>query len=110
MIAYSLFINFYIGVLGYFYSKDRREWWDLTQGEKDELLSKHLPDSSEGDFPEGWFYLEEWEKKAILDKNLDDYYKDEQPQQTPNYSRDYLGVSTSRENDETRAGRRCIIV
>ena len=115
MIAYSLFINFYIGVLGYFYSKDRREWWDLTQGEKDELLSKHLPegeytDSSEGDFPEGWFDLEEWEKKAILDKNLDDYYKDEQPQQAPNYSRDSLGVSNSRANDEPRAWRRCIIV
>tara|TARA_R110002072_G_scaffold49869_7_gene135150 strand:- start:1934 stop:2263 length:330 start_codon:yes stop_codon:yes gene_type:complete len=83
MIAYSLFINFYFSVLGYIYSRDRREWWDLSQDEKEELLRKHLPEDEcteelEGDFPEGWFDLEDWEKKAILDKNLDDYYKNEQ--------------------------------
>ena len=114
MIAFSLFINFYAAIVGYVYSKDRREWWDLTQEEKDELLRKHLPegeytDSCEGTFPEGWFDLEDWEKKAILDKNLDDYYN-EQSQQASGYSRDSLGVSNSQQNEETRNGRRCIIV
>ena len=85
MIAYSLFINFYAAIAGYVYSKDRREWWDLSQEEKDQLIGMHLPedeysDDIEGSFPEGWFELDEWEKKAILDKNLEDYYKDEQSQ------------------------------
>ena len=114
MIAYSLFINFYFGVLGYFYSKDRREWWDLTRAEKDELLRKYVPegeytDSCEGDFPVGWFDLEDWEKKAILDKNLDDYYNDK-PQQASTYSRDSLGVSKDESNGTVRGGRRCVIV
>ncbi len=114
MIAYSLFINLYFGVLGYVYSKDRREWWDLSQEEKDELLRKHLPegeytDSCEGDFPEGWFDLEDWEKKAILDKNLEDYYN-EQSQQTSDFSRDSLDISKyGRKSSETKI-RRCIIV
>ena len=75
MIAYSMFINLYFGVLGYLRFNDNRTWWDLSQDEKDELLRKHLPDNAEyddreGEYPEGWFDLEEWEKKAILDKNL----------------------------------------
>ena len=83
MIAYSLFFNFYAAIVGYVYSRDRREWWDLSQEEKDELLHKHLPedeytDELEGSFPEGWFELDEWEKKAILDKNLYDYYNEQQ--------------------------------
>ena len=105
MIAYSLFINFYFGVLGYFYSKDRREWWDLSQEEKDELLRKHLPEGEyteelEGTFPEGWFDLEDWEKKAILDKNLDDYY---------NESSDSNSISKDENNGTVRGGRRCIV-
>jgi len=85
MIAFSLFINLYFAVLGYVKSKDTREWWDLSQKEKDELLRKHLPegeytDNCEGTFPVGWSVLEDWEKKAILDKNLEDYYNDEQSQ------------------------------
>lgn len=112
MIAYSLFINFYFGVLGYVYSRDRREWWDLSQEEKDELLRKHLPEGEytdscettgrEGDFPEGWFDLEDWEKKAILDKNLDDYYNDKP-------SRDSNSISKDENNGTVRGGRRCIV-
>lgn len=115
MIAYSLFINFYFSVLGYIYSRDRREWWDLSQDEKEELLRKHLPEDEcteelEGDFPEGWFDLEDWEKKAILDKNLDDYYN-EQPQQTSTaYFRDSNGISKDERNGTVRGGRRCVIV
>ena len=97
MFAYSLFINLYLGVLGYLYSKDRREWWDLTRAEKDDLLSKHLPegeytDEPEGTFPVGWFDLEDWEKKAIMDKNL------EEPR-----------VSLSVSNSQVCSGRGCII-
>ena len=114
MIAYSLFINFYAAIVGYVYSRDRREWWDLSQEEKEELLHKHLPEGEyteelEGDFPDGWFDLEDWEKKAILDKNLDDYYKNEQPQQTPSYSRDFFSLSKREANDETRTRTRCVI-
>jgi hypothetical protein len=111
MIAYSLFINFYFGVLGYFYSKDRREWWDLSQEEKDELLRKHLPEVEyteelEGDFPVGWFDLEDWEKKAILDKNLEDYYKDEANKELnfTEFSRHY------QECKEHQGWGRCVIV
>ena len=117
MIAYSLFINFYAAIVGYVYSRDRREWWDLSRAEKDELISKHLPedeysDDMEGSFPEGWFELDEWEKKAILDKNLDDYYKDEQPQQASTYFRDSFRFSKfqSQSNEETCTRRRCVIV
>jgi hypothetical protein len=93
MIAFSLFVNLYFAVLGYVKSKDTREWWDLSQGEKEELLRKHLPEGEYteelgGDFPEGWFDLEDWEKKAILDKNLDDYYKDEADKEF-----DFTGIS-----------------
>lgn len=110
MIAYSLFINVYLGVLGYFYSKDHREWWDLSQEEKDALLDKHLPegeytDSSEGDFPEGWFELEDWEKKAILDKNLEDYYKNE-----ANKELNFTDISKHQECKEHQGGRGCVIV
>lgn len=85
MIAFSLFINFYAAIVGYVYSRDRREWWDLSREEKEELIRKYVPEGEyteelEGDFPEGWFDLEDWEKRAILDKNLDDYYKYEQSQ------------------------------
>ena len=114
MIAYSMFINLYFGVMGYLYSKDRREWWDLSQEEKDELLRKHLPEDEyteelEGDFPEGWFDLEDWEKKAILDKNLDDYYN-EQSQQASDYSRDSLGIYKYQECKEHQRWQRCVIV
>ena len=110
MFAYSLFINFYFGILGYVYSKDRREWWDLSQEEKEELLHKHLPegeytDSCEGTFPEGWFDLEDWEKKAIIDKNLEDYYKDE-----ANLELDFKRISKYQECKEHQGWRRCIIV
>ena len=106
MIAYSLFMNLYIGVLSYVYSKDRREWWDLSQGEKDELILKHLPEPEEleGTFPVGWFNLEDWEKKAILDKNLDDYYKDVQVQSIKNIQ-DFIV-----EQNRTTKYRRCTIV
>jgi hypothetical protein len=98
-----MFIHLYFGVLGYFYSRDRREWWDLSREEKDELLSKYVPTETtelEGTFPEGWFDLEEWEKKAILDKNLDDYYKDEAKQAIPKHQ----------ECKETQWGRGCVVV
>jgi hypothetical protein len=112
MIAYSLFINLYFTIIGYVYSRDCREWWDLDREEKDELLRKHLPedeypDELEGSFPEGWFEFDEWEKKAVLDKNLYDYYKDEQ---TPNYSRDFFGISKRQTNEESRIRGRCVIV
>lgn len=115
MIAYSLFIILYFGVIRYAYSKDRREWWDLTQEEQAELVDKYLPEGeytdevSEGTFPDGWFDLEEWEKSAILDKNLDAYYN-EQSQQASEYSRYSLGVSGGHADDETRRGRGCVIV
>ena len=110
MIAYSLFINFYAAIAGYVYSKDRREWWDLSQEEKDQLIGKHLPedeysDDIEGSFPEGWFELDEWEKKAILDKNLDDYYKDEAKQDF-----DFSGISKYQGCKEHQGWRRCVIV
>tara|TARA_R110002072_G_scaffold3092_1_gene23126 strand:+ start:12932 stop:13255 length:324 start_codon:yes stop_codon:yes gene_type:complete len=107
MIAYSLFMNLYIGVLSYVYSKDRREWWDLSQGEKDELILKHLPEPEEleGTFPVGWFNLEDWEKKAILDKNLDEYYKDE-----ANQDFDFSGISKYQGCKEHQGWRRCVIV
>jgi len=107
MFAYSMFVNLYFGVLGYMYSRDTREWWDLTQEEKDELLDKYLPESEEyddreGEYPEGWFELEDWEKKAILDKNIDDYYKYEAGQE--------LDSSKHEECEEYQGGGRCIIV
>ena len=111
MIAYSLFIILYFGVIRYAYSKDRREWWDLTQEEQVELVDKYLPEGeytdevSEGTFPDGWFDLEDWEKSAILDKNLDDYYKDE-----ANEKSDFTDVSKSHEGAEYQGGRRCVIV
>jgi len=111
MIAFSLFISFYFGVLGHFYSKDHREWWDLSQEEKNELIHKHLPegeytDRYEGTFPDGWFDLEEWEKKAILDKNLDDYYKDE-----ANKELNFTEISRHyQECKEHQGWGRCVIV
>lgn len=107
MIAYSLFINLYFTIIGYVYSRDRREWWDLSQEEKDELLRKYIPeeeypDELEGSFPDGWFELDEWEKKAILDKNLYEYYKDEYTTEF-----DFTGVH---KNEECQGGGRCIIV
>ena len=110
MIAYSLFINFYAAIVGYVYSRDRREWWDLSQEEKEELLNKHLPedeytDELEGSFPEGWFELDEWEKKAILDKNLYDYYKDEANQEL-----DFKQISKHQQCKEHQGRGRCVIV
>ena len=108
MIAYSMFIHLYFGVLGYFYSRDRREWWDLSREEKDELLSKYVPTETtelEGTFPEGWFDLEEWEKKAILDKNLDDYYKDEAKQEF-----DFKAIPKDKQCNEYQGRGRCVIV
>lgn len=110
MIAFSLFINFYAAIVGYVYSKDNREWWDLTQDEKDELLRKHLPEGEyteelEGDFPEGWFDLEDWEKKTILDKNLKEYYKDE-----ANKELDFTGISKYQQCKYHQGRGRCVIV
>jgi hypothetical protein len=101
-----MFIHLYFGVLGHLYSKDRREWWDLSREEKDELLRKYVPtDSCEGTFPEGWFDLEDWEKKAILDKNLDDYYKDEAKKEF-----DFNEIPKHQECKQSQWGRGCVIV
>ena len=105
MIAFSLFINLYFAVLGYVKSKDTREWWDLSQEEKEELLRKHLPegeytDNCEGTFPVGWSVLEDWEKKAILDKNLEDYYKE----------LNFTGISKYQECKDHQGRGRCVIV
>lgn len=110
MIAFSLFINFYAAIVGYVYSRDRREWWDLSQEEKEGLIRKHLSedeytDSCEGTFPDGWFDLEDWEKKAILDKNLDEYYKDEANQEL-----DFKGISKHQECKYHQGWGRCVIV
>ena len=110
MIAFSLFINFYAAIVGYVYSRDRREWWDLSREEKEELLRKYVPEGEYteelgGDFPDGWFDLEDWEKRAILDKNLDDYYKDE-----ANKELDLTGVSNPQGCKDHQGRGRCVIV
>jgi hypothetical protein len=110
MIAFSLFVNLYFAVLGYVKSKDTREWWDLSQGEKEELLRKYVPEGEYteelgGDFPEGWFDLEDWEKRAILDKNLEDYYKDEADKEL-----DLTGISNSQGCKDDQGRGRCVIV
>lgn len=83
------------------------EWWDLTQDEKDELIDAYVDETEyeelEGTFPDGWFDLEDWEKRAILDKNLDDYYN-EQSEIGTGVQRDFEQTNRSIEHS------RCTIV